>query len=132
MGETTTTGDGLRVLRGPETLLDDPAGRLSHGGLLGTPAGLATVLVLERRPVPPPAGAAPAWLVHLSEPGRRDATLAERTPWARQRGAHHGQWVWCAPHCRSSQAGPGRRTVRSGRPAGPQRTGRRGYHARIL
>ncbi len=76
MGETITTGDGLRVLRGPETLLDDRAGRLSHGGLLDTPAGLVTVLVLERRPVAPPAGAAPAWLVHLARPGRRDATLA--------------------------------------------------------
>ncbi|MFD9061514.1 hypothetical protein ACFVZ3_08355 [Kitasatospora purpeofusca] len=76
MGETITTGDGLRVLRGPETLLDAPAARLSHGGLLDTPAGLATILVLEHRPVAPPAGAAPAWLVHLAQPGHRDATLA--------------------------------------------------------
>ncbi|MFD5087958.1 hypothetical protein ACFVYP_23455 [Kitasatospora sp. NPDC058201] len=77
MSETSTPGRGLRVLRAPETLLDEPGARLSHGGVLDTPSGLFTVLALERRPGPPrPAGSVSPWLVYLTEPGRRDALLA--------------------------------------------------------
>ncbi|MFF2081996.1 hypothetical protein ACFVXG_45395 [Kitasatospora sp. NPDC058162] len=36
------------LIRPPETLLDTPGTRLSHGGLLDTPAGLFTVVALGR------------------------------------------------------------------------------------
>ncbi|GAB7183955.1 hypothetical protein ATKI12_3786 [Kitasatospora sp. Ki12] len=68
--------DGPTLLRPPETLVDTPGTRLSHGGLLDTPAGLLTVLALEHRPVPPAGGAVSPWLVYLTVPGRPYGTLA--------------------------------------------------------
>ncbi|MER7580631.1 hypothetical protein [Kitasatospora sp. NPDC097691] len=70
------TGPTLPLLRPPETLLDTPGTRLSHGGVLDTPAGLLTVLALEHRPVPPQGGAVSPWLVYLTMPGRPYGTLA--------------------------------------------------------
>ncbi|MET8628954.1 hypothetical protein ABZW30_35335 [Kitasatospora sp. NPDC004669] len=66
----------MHLLRPPETLHDTPGSRLSHGGLLDTPAGLFTVLALEHRPVPPLAGSALPWLVYLTLPGNSHGTLA--------------------------------------------------------
>ncbi|MFD9685197.1 hypothetical protein ACFWXO_05475 [Kitasatospora sp. NPDC059088] len=64
------------VIRPPQTLLDEPRRRLSHGGILDTPAGLFTVLVFEHQSPPARAEATPSWTVYLTEPGARHAVLA--------------------------------------------------------
>ncbi|MBD0694076.1 hypothetical protein [Streptomyces sp. CBMA123] len=64
------------VIRPPETLLDEPGKRLSHGGVLDTPSGLFTVLVFEHPGAPAHAEATPSWTVYLTEPGTRHAVLA--------------------------------------------------------
>ncbi|MFI9366423.1 hypothetical protein ACIG5E_36015 [Kitasatospora sp. NPDC053057] len=72
----TESSPTLIVLRRPETLLSDADTRLSHGGILTTPSGLLTILVLEHPGPPPPDGDTPPWTVYLARPGHRHATLA--------------------------------------------------------
>ncbi|MEU6968965.1 hypothetical protein AB0A71_14725 [Kitasatospora aureofaciens] len=64
------------VIRPPETLLEEPGKRLSHGGVLDTPSGLFTVLVLECPSPPAREESVPSWTVYLTEPGTRHAVLA--------------------------------------------------------
>ncbi|MFH8385817.1 hypothetical protein ACH4E7_33660 [Kitasatospora sp. NPDC018058] len=64
------------VIRPPETLLEEPGKRLSHGGILDTPAGLFTVLVFEYPSPPAHTESVPSWTVYLTEPGTRHAVLA--------------------------------------------------------
>ncbi|WP_329493026.1 hypothetical protein [Kitasatospora herbaricolor] len=66
----------VTLVRDPETLLDQDGVRLSHAGILNTPAGLFTVLALENPALHDPDRAPAQGRVSLTRPGSRHATLA--------------------------------------------------------